>query len=128
LTAEPEKSVFGHIAQLYALGLDNLMKLLNDISEGRKPALQVQDPAAFKYFRLPDAAAFAELRARGIELVSYEIYSDLIKQFIPPEIYSGVEDLLNSKKIMLATTSIHEKGTAEVLAENRNALMHNFLA
>jgi hypothetical protein len=118
LNAEPEKSVFGQIAQLYELGLANLVKLLSDISEGRKPALQVQDPAAFRYFRLPDAAAFEQLRARGVELVSYEIYSDLLKQFVPPEIYPAAESVLNSRKLMLATASIHSKGTAEVLAEN----------
>lgn len=122
LTVQPEKSVFGHIAQLYELGLVNLMKLLAEISEGRKPSLQVQDPAAFRYFRLPDANAFAELRARGVEPVSYEIYSDLIKQFIPAKIYPAAESVLNSKKVALATTNIHAKGTTEVLAGNRAEL------
>ncbi len=122
LTAQPEKSVFGHIAQLYELGLVNLMKLLGDFSEGRKPKLQVQDPAAFRYFRLPDATAFSDLRARGVEPVSYEIYGDLIKQFIPADIYSSAESMLNSEKLAHATTSIHTKGTAQVLAGNRVAL------
>ena len=126
LTAQPEKSVFGHIAQLYELGLVNLMKLLSDISEGQRPTLQVQDPAAFRYFRLPDATAFAELRARGVEPVSYEIYSDLIKQFIPPEIYASAVEMLNSKKIAQATANIHSKGTHTVLAENQTELERIF--
>lgn len=122
LDAQPEKSVFGHIAELYGLGLTNLMKLLGDFSAGRAPVLQVQDPAAFRYFRLPDASAFADLRARGVEPVSYEIYEELIRKFIPAAIYSGAQDLLNSQKIQHATSSIHSKGTTEVLAGNRQEL------
>ncbi|MDO8694304.1 MAG: formyltransferase family protein [Sheuella sp.] len=119
LDAHPEKSVFGHIAELYGLGLVNMMRLLGELSNGRTPALQVQDPAAFRYFRLPDAAAFTDLRARGVEPVSYEVYGELIRKFIPAAIYSGAQDFLNSKKIEHATTSIHSKGSAEVLAGNR---------
>lgn len=119
LDAQPEKSVFGHIAELYGLGLVNLMRLLGELSDGRTPVLQVQDPAAFRYFRLPDAAAFTDLRTRGVEPVSYEVYEELIRKFIPAAIYSGAQDLLNSKKIEHATTSIHLKGSAEVLAGNR---------
>lgn len=122
LPAEPVKSVFGHIAQLYELGLANLLKLLNDFSEGRTPVLQVQDPAAFKYFRLPDAKAFAELRARGVEPVAYEIYSDLIEKFVPSPIYETVRGALEDHNIEQATTSIHAKGTEKVLTEMRAAL------
>ncbi len=122
LAAEPEKSVFGHIAQLYELGLANLLKLLGEFSEGREPALQVQDPAAFRYFRLPDAAAFEQLRARGIEPVSYKIYGELIKKFIPAEIYTGAESVINSQNIKQATTSIHSNGTSAVLAGSRAEL------
>ena len=122
LAAQPEKSVFGHIAQLYELGLGNLMKLLGDISEGRTPALQVQDPAAFKYFRLPDAGAFSELRARGVEPVSYDIYAKLIQSFIPAAIYSQAQSKLDASTIEQATTAIHADGTDKVLTAQRASL------
>jgi len=85
------------------------MKLLGELAKGQQPVLQVQDPAAFRYFRLPDESAFAELRKRGIAPVSYEIYSELIKQFIPADIYARVQHLLDSKKIEHSTNSIHSK-------------------
>ena len=122
LAAQPEKSVFGHIAQLYELGLNNLMKLLGDISDGRTPALQVQDPAAFKYFRLPDATAFSELRARGVKPVSYDIYAKLIQSFIPAAIYSQAQSRLDASTIEQATTAIHAEGTPQVLTTQRASL------
>ncbi len=126
LAAQPEKSVFGHIAQLYELGLGNLMKLLGDIAEGRTPSLQVQDPAAFKYFKLPDAKAFSELRDRGVEPVSYEIYAQLIKSFIPAAIYSKALSTLDASTIEQATTAIHDNGTDKVLSSQRAVLKSLF--
>lgn len=122
LPAQPEKSVFGHIAALYELGLGNLLKLLADLAEDRKPNLQVQDKEDFRYFRLPDSNAFEALRKRGVELVSYERYAALIQQFFPVSLHAKTRPALNASSIEELTQSIHALDAKLVLDKKQRDL------
>lgn len=126
LKAQPEKSVFGHIAQLYQLGLENLLRLLADFSSGRKPELKVQDPAAFRYFKLPDTQAFDTLRTLGVEPVNYEIYSELISQFIPAKLHSLTQNKLTGQAIQQTTHAVHSRGSHTALEKQRSELENIF--
>lgn len=126
LKAEPEKSVFGHIEQLYQLGLENLLRLLAETSSGLKPELKVQDPAAFRYFRLPDAQTFQKLRMKNIELVNYEIYSKLISKFIPVQLQSRFHNKLTGKIIHQATKEASAYDINSVLRKKHAELVDIF--
>jgi methionyl-tRNA formyltransferase len=83
LAAIPTWSVFDHISDVYRLGLQNMMLLLDDLARGLSPRLEQQDPAAFRYYCLPNADDFALLRQRGIEPVNLPDYCRFIRRFWP---------------------------------------------
>jgi len=103
LPAVPSRSVFGHIADLYRMGLVSLMSLLEELDQGVSPTLTPQDRTAFRYYRLPVAGDFAELRRRGVELALYPDYCRFIRRFWPdgmqgrtPEFFepAGIEAMI----------------------------------
>lgn len=126
LKAEPEKSVFGHIEQLYELGLKNLLRLLAELSAGLKPELKVQDPAAFRYFKLPDTQAFQRLRMLNIEPVNYEIYSELISKFIPIQLHNRFHNKLTGTVIQQATKEASANNIHYVLKNKYDELVDIF--
>jgi methionyl-tRNA formyltransferase len=126
LKAEPEKSVFGHIEQLYQLGLESLLRLLVELSSGLKPELKVQDPAAFRYFKLPDAQTFQALRMLNIEPVNYELYSELILKFIPFQLHNRFQNKLIGKVIQQATKEASAHGINSILKKKYSELTDIF--
>lgn len=112
-----EQSIFGHVAQLYELGLTRFLELLIDLERGKKPVLKVQDKALFRYFKLPDQTAFASLKTLGVDLVNFEVYSEFIKQFVPVELLSRLSQVLSPQALELVTQQVNSVGIdATVLA------------
>ena len=112
-----ERSVFGHIAQLYELGLTSLLVLLSDFSRGTQPTLTVQDKTLFRYFRLPDQDAFVHLKALGIDLVAFDVYSDFIRQFVPSESMQACSSELSAQALELMTQKVMSTGIDRAVAD-----------
>ncbi len=125
LEAEPKKSVFAHIAPLYELGLMNLLQLLADFAKGLTPQLKEQDKESFRYFRLPDESAFVELDRMGVQAVSYDVYSEFLKKFVPPSIASGLNAVLSPLEIQRSTQSVAELGIPEALKQFKESLQQS---
>lgn len=111
-----ERSIFGHIAQLYELGLTSLLELLNDLACGKQPVLKEQDKALFRYFRLPDEAAFESLKTMDVELVAFELYSDFLKQFVPAALSSRLSQVLSPETLEEVTQQVTAVGIDEVVS------------
>jgi methionyl-tRNA formyltransferase len=112
-----ERSIFGHIAQLYELGLNSFLELLSDLERGKKPQLKAQDKALFRYFRLPDESAFATLKTLGVNLVAFDVYSDFIKQFVPESLALRAAQVLSPQVLEHVTHQLNTTGIdAAVLA------------
>jgi hypothetical protein len=111
----PEQSIFGHIASLYELGLVNVLRLLEDLEQGDVVKLAVQDNQLFRYYRLPEQEVFAELERRGINVVSYPVYSDFILQFVAPELQGQFVSLLQAQALERMVQSLLTVGVSEAL-------------
>jgi methionyl-tRNA formyltransferase len=111
-----ERSIFGHIAQLYELGLTGFLELLSDLERGKKPVLNVQDKALFRYFRLPDEAAFTHLKALGVELVAFDVYSDFIKQFVPEALSNRLSEVLSAQALEQVTQQVMTVGIDQTVS------------
>ncbi len=122
MPASPARSVFSHIGGLYELGLGRLSDVLNDLEAGRPPELKQQDPADFRYYRLPDEQVFSALREKNIEPVSFEIYSQLIQKFCPESFWEHAAKLLDPATLAKLTTEIHHKGSDQVMQNYRTLL------
>ena len=112
-----ERSIFGHIAQLYELGLASFLELLGDLELGKQPVLKVQDTALFRYFRLPDEAAFVSLKSMGVELVAFEVYSEFLKQFVPEELSDRLSQVLSPQVLEQFTQRVSAVGIDETVSE-----------
>lgn len=122
LKANPEQSVFSHIAPLYELGLTNLLQLLEDLAQGQSPQLNVQDKNDFRYFRLPNESDFAELHRLDVRAVSYDVYSEFIKQFVPEKLTLQLSAALAPLAIQHSTQSVSEIGIPEALKQFNEGL------
>ncbi len=111
-----ERSIFGHIAQLYELGLASFLELLSDLERGKNPVLQVQDKALFRYFKLPDGAAFESLKTLGVDLVSFDVYSDFIKQFVPEVVLNRLSHALSPEALKQITQQVSITGIDQVVS------------
>lgn len=111
-----ERSVFGHLAQLYELGLASLLELLRELEQGKKPQLKVQDKTHFRYFRLPDNDAFVRLNSLGIALVALDVYSELIKQFVPNALIDQVSQALSPQSLEQITRQVTTVGSEKTLS------------
>jgi hypothetical protein len=117
-----ERSVFGHIAALYELGLASLLKLLLELEQGRKPKILVQDKTLFRYFRLPDEEAFVRLNTLGIDLVAFDIYSDFIKQFVPQELIVQLSSELSPQAFKDITQQANVAGINQAVSNFSESL------
>ena len=117
LEANPEQSVFSHIAPLYELGLKSLLQLLADLAEGHPPLLREQDKNSFRYFSLPDEQSFDQLRHMGVEPVSYDFYSDFVKKFVPEGLTSKFNIALAPSAIQHSIQSISKIGIPAALKQ-----------
>jgi hypothetical protein len=122
LKANPEQSVFSHIAPLYELGLTNLLQLLTDFAQGQSPRLNVQDKNNFRYFRLPNESDFTELHRLGVQAVSYVAYSEFINQFVPEKLTLKFGADLAPLAIQRSTQSVTEIGIPEALKQFNESL------
>lgn len=111
-----ERSIFGHIAQLYELGLTSFLELLSDLERGKQPVLKAQDTALFRYFKLPDEAAFAKLNALGVDLVAFDRYSDFIKLFVPAELSNRLSEVLAAQALEQVTQQVSTVGIDEMVS------------
>jgi folate-dependent phosphoribosylglycinamide formyltransferase PurN len=109
-------SIFGHIAQLYELGLTSFLELLSDLERGKNPVLKVQDKALFRYFKLPDEAAFTNLKALGVDLVAFDVYSDFIKQFVPEALSHRLSEVLSAQALEQTTQQVITVGIDKTVA------------
>jgi folate-dependent phosphoribosylglycinamide formyltransferase PurN len=112
-----ERSIFGHIAQLYELGLASFLELLSDLEQRKKPVLRVQDKALFRYFRLPDEAAFKNLKALGVDLVAFDVYSDFIKQFVPEALANRLSEALSAEALEQVAQQVMTGGIDKTVSE-----------
>ncbi len=129
MPATPDQSVFSHIGYLYEMGLTQLSDVLNDLESGQSPVLNDQDPAQFRYYRIPDEQVFAELRKKNIAPVSFEIYSQLIQRFCPDTLWERAAELLSPAAFAQLTASIHLNDTDHAIqaccaALNATGLTH----
>ena len=122
LDANPKQSVFTHIAPLYELGLKSMLQLLAELAEGQPPLLKVQDKNSFRYFHLPDETAFVQLHQMGVQPVSYDVYSDFVKQFVPTTLTSKLNLALAPLAIQHATQSVTKIGIPEALKQFNDSL------
>lgn len=122
MSASPDKSVFSHIANLYEMGLTRLIDLLKEIESGHPPALKQQDPADFRYYRLPGEEVFAELAQKNIQPVSFEIYSQLVEKFCPETLLAQIAALLSPAALAQLTASIHTQGIDGAVEHSRDAM------
>jgi methionyl-tRNA formyltransferase len=115
LECRPEQSVFGHIASLYELGLLNVLRLLEELEQGEVVKLEAQDNQLFRYYHLPEQEVFAELERRGIDVVSYPVYSEFILQFVPPELQGQLASPLQTRALECLVQSVKTLGVQEAL-------------
>jgi len=125
LESDPKQSVFAHIAPLYELGLTNLLELLADLAVGKTPQLKVQDKEGFRYFRLPDESAFVELDRMGVQAVSFDAYSEFIKQFVPASLASQLKLVLSPLEIQGSTQCVAELGIPDALEQFKKSLQQS---
>jgi methionyl-tRNA formyltransferase len=122
LEFRPEQSIFGHIASLYEAGLLNVLRLLEELEQGEVIKLEAQDIQFFRYYHLPEQEVFAELERRGINVVSYPVYSDFISQFIPPELRGQFVSLLQAQALERLVQSVKTLGVQEALRAFKESL------
>jgi hypothetical protein len=122
LEFRPEQSIFGHIASLYELGLLNVLRLLEELERGCAAKLEKQDTELFRYYRLPEQEVFTELERRGVDVVSYRVYSDFILQFVAPELLKQWAHLLEAQALERLVKSIKALGVQEALRAFKESL------
>jgi len=99
-----------------------LLQLLADFAEGLTPELKVQDKEGFRYFRLPDESAFVELDRMGIQAVSFDVYSEFIKKFVPASLASRLNFVLSPLEMQRSTQSVAELGIPDALEQFKKSL------
>ena len=117
LPAVPARSVFGHISDLYRLGLVSLLSLLDGLEGGVFPTLTPQDRSAFRYYRLPVESDFADLRKRGVEPVLYPDYCRFIQRFWPDGMSLSAPDFFEPASLEALVAQITVDGRATVPAD-----------
>jgi hypothetical protein len=116
LEFKPQQSIFGHIAALYELGLHSVLRLIKELEQGNAVKFEAQDRAFFRYYRLPEQEVFAELERRGIAVVSYDVYSEFILQFVPSELRKQWALTLEAQALERLVKSLTTLGVQEALS------------
>jgi hypothetical protein len=115
LDFKPEQSIFGHIAALYELGLVNVLRLLEELEGHHAAKLETQDAKLFRYYRLPEQEIFTELEHRGVDVVSYPVYSEFILQFVAPELLEQLAAPLQAQALERLVQSVKTLGIEDAL-------------
>jgi len=123
LAFRPEQSIFGHIASLYELGLINVLRLLEELEQGDVIKLETQDNQLFRYYRLPEQEVFTELERRGIDVVSYSVYSAFISQFVASELLKQWAGSLEAQALERLVKSVTALGAQEALQAFKESLL-----
>ena len=95
--AEPQRSVFSHISDLYQLGLQSLIELLAQLEAGQSLTLNRQDPQLNRYYRLPEPSDFQLLAERGLCMASYPDFIRFLNRFVPKNLVDTVVSLPKAK-------------------------------
>lgn len=85
LAATPGRAVQSYIPDLYRLGIDSLLELIQSIETGNHPALIPQDLAHFRYFRPPTTEEYCTNREKNIPLYNLSDYANVLRQFLPAQ-------------------------------------------
>jgi methionyl-tRNA formyltransferase len=85
LPATPGRAVQSYIPDLYRLGIDSLLELIQLIERGGRPAVVAQDAAAYRYFRPPTAEEYRVNREKNVRLYDLSDYSSVLGQFLPED-------------------------------------------
>ncbi|CAN5350364.1 hypothetical protein BH11PSE11_BH11PSE11_21940 [soil metagenome] len=99
LTAEPTRSLFWHIGELYPLGLAKMLELLDHLAAGKAPVLEPQDKAAFHYYKLPVAQDFVRFRALGMRAIDLNDYRKLLDGFSADRPLSWLDDAVSADRL-----------------------------
>ncbi len=81
---DPGRSLLWHIVRSYRPGIELFLDMLARLEKGESVPETVQDPAGRQYASMPDAAAFADFRAKGFRLYDPAEYRDMLAPFLPP--------------------------------------------
>ncbi|MES2935932.1 MAG: formyltransferase family protein [Pseudomonadota bacterium] len=98
LQANPNKSVFWHIGELYPLGLAKLIELLDELDQGKAPQLQKQETTSFRYYKLPATPDFHRFRSLGLRAVDLEEYGTLLGKFSPDRQLDWISATLSAER------------------------------
>ena len=93
LAATPGRAVQSYIPDLYRLGIDSLLELIQSIETGNRPTLLPQDPAHFRYYRPPTIEEYRTNRERNIPLYNLSDYANVLRQFLPAQATSETKQL-----------------------------------
>jgi hypothetical protein len=80
----PGRSLLWHIPRTYRPGIALFMEMLKTLERGETVTETVQDPSGRIYASMPDAAAFADFKAKGFRLYDPGEYRDMLAGFLPP--------------------------------------------
>ncbi len=114
LSATPGRAVQSYIPDLYRLGIDSLLALVQSIERGDCPAVVPQDRAAFRYFRQPTIEEYRASRAKKFPLYDLVDYSKVLRQFLPADAASETRHCTGPTKVE-ALLSQHLKQSAAPL-------------
>ena len=89
LPIEPSRSLQWHVLNAYQPGIDLFLAMIAAWRRGDRPKPEVQDFNGRRYRSMPDAAAFAEFRARGFKLADPAEIGAILADFLPPGVALG---------------------------------------
>jgi len=84
LPIDPARSLLWHVANAYWPGLEHFLRMVDAWQSGGAVEAMAQDFSHRLYRSMPDAATFADFRARGFKLYDPAQYAELLAGFLPP--------------------------------------------
>lgn len=88
LPVEPGRSMLWHVLRIYRIGVDVIVRTVAALKAGRTVPAVPQQPAAMRYFGMPDSATLARFTAAGHRLFDLDEYRRDLETFfhLPPEL------------------------------------------
>jgi hypothetical protein len=96
--------------------LISVLRLLETLEQGQTVKLEKQDPQRFRYYRLPEQEVFTELERRGVQVVSYSVYSEFIRQFVAPEFMARFSPSLQAIELEGLVNRLKTAGVEQTLS------------
>jgi methionyl-tRNA formyltransferase len=88
LKVQAGRSLFWHVANLYPLGAAMIARAVEMLKTSDKLPCQIQDTQAGSYFSLPTEQDFAELKARGFEVLNATDCLEILQLWVSSRIDS----------------------------------------